>query len=189
MAFEVKKVFQFHAEAGFISTGPWTIAFVYPRKEKPFIVKGRFQKVADFIVSEVTRAIIYYTIFNKKVHRTQIAIHTASPLYRAFLEQNKKRTIPRERNRKWKLTVISKASGETVFQKSLRRPPRRWPKELDRFVFCKEPEVIPCAGCSEVIVKTENGHREIIGCKLSRFAKLGKNCPLNNLVGEARAGS
>ena len=205
MTLQIKKEFPWEKIGSFTRVDPWCIAFVYPRKMNGYVVKGGIVQVKKWIESNVTRAVVYYTMFDGGKNRTNISIYTGNPNVYCTLQKSKlfniveKRSQGNIRNRKWKLKIFAsclpdakpstpgfnssksplqkKNESELVFQKNLRHPPRCWPKELDSFVLNRK---ITCVACPEAI-KSDDGVQGVIGCKLTRFAKHGANCPLGDI--------
>lgn len=146
----------------------------------------------------------------EKTHRSTISVFTGSDTVKAFVSRvGIDRTTNKKppKNRRWQLLVFTTdgkprrpfsgdGSSKLVLDKRLRRPPRCWPKELDQFilsagevaaasgllakpvVFIAKPKpfVSQCPKCEHVIMDGKT----VSGCKLSRYAEMGQNCPLND---------
>ena len=199
MTLEVKQEIPWTKVRSYTDGNPWCIAFVYPRKSKAFVVKGGINQVKEWVKGQhLKRALIHYTMFGKEVlthksaHRSSVEILTGSPTVKAFISRIRTDRVTGKKapkDRRWQLLVFttdgkphSPFSGEgsrVVLDKRLRRPPRCWPKELDEFVM---PAVdFPCASC-EHSIKGPGGKYGVTGCKLTKFFKSGKNCPLGKAV-------
>ena len=139
-----------------------------------------------------------------KTNRSNIHVYTGSPTVKAFVHRigiDRLTDKKPPKNRRWQLTVFTtdgkphrpfSGEGSTlVLDKRLRRPPRCWPKELDQFVLAAgevaakavppvakpKPFASPCPKCEHAIIELNVG---VTGCKLSRYAEQGQNCPLND---------
>lgn len=162
MPLEVKAEIPWTKVRSFTDGNPWCIAFVYPRKDKAFIVKGGFIQVQEWVKSNgIKRALIHYTMFGHnnsidggfpvKTNRSSISVLTGSDTVKAYVRRigldrvtNKKPP----KNRRWHLLVftidgkphppVSSEGSTMVLNKRFRRPPRCWPKELDQFVLTAE---------------------------------------------------
>jgi hypothetical protein len=218
MALEVRYEFSWEPIRSFKDGNPWTIAFIYPRKEAGFIVKGGFNQIQEWVAaSGIKRALIHYTMFGHqmnvnggidKTNRSSIHVLTGLPTVQAFVNNVTVDTATGKKmpkNRRWRLSVYTtdgkkhrpfSGDGSTLaLDKRLRRPPRCWPKELDQFILPEaerpvkptvqvsavapvakpKPFVSPCPKCEHAIIELNVGVR---GCKLSRYAEKGQNCPL-----------
>jgi hypothetical protein len=143
----------------------------------------------------------------EKDHRSVIHVFTGSDMVKAFVSRiGTDRATGKKppKNRRWQLLVFTTdgkprrpfsgdGPSKMVLDKRLRRPPRCWPKELDQFLLSAgevstksakpqapakpKPFVSPCPKCEHAIIELNVG---VTGCKLSRYAEKGQNCPLES---------
>jgi hypothetical protein len=107
------------------SINPFTIAFVYPAKGKPFVLKGGVQDVETFFESFKKPCIVHRTYWLHGKSRYVISVvNTLVPIgvEKSFGER-----------KSWRLVV---GTGKTIVE--LKRFPRRWIKQLDEFLNTRD---------------------------------------------------
>jgi hypothetical protein len=145
----VAKEFPYNIIGSFRDANPFVIAFVYPRNDKPCVVKGGCNDVEEYIKVNYPIAFVYETMWKEGKSRTNylvvgckksLVIHLVSPRTAMFIAKHSY-----ENNRhydkpiRWHLTVFERkgmylSSGKPLFEKYMKKPPRSWIKELDPYV-------------------------------------------------------
>ena len=120
----VRKEFEYQPVGSWGDGNPFTIAFVYPKNEKAFAVKGGLNDVKRYIKGLHIPCIVHYPFFrNESVRFTSIEVYGLKPEFRVFVESSR-----------WPIDKQFMSYGKPVFQKKVRHLPRGWMKELDPFV-------------------------------------------------------
>lgn len=107
---------------------PFTIAFVYPQKSKPFVLKGGCNDVEFFLRNELKEpAIVNKTYWYRGSHRGSTIIYNNS---------NKDIYFCKDEDGKFTLKMFIRENNNVFMQiiKTVKRIPRKWMKELNEFV-------------------------------------------------------
>lgn len=105
--------------------GGFTIAFVYPRKKQPYVIKGSMRQIEINLKMEKRPAIVYKTIFYHKQTRTIEEVINLPERTHAVIWHKK------ERNKHSYYEINGYKNGIKVIHYILRRQPRCWLKQLD----------------------------------------------------------
>lgn len=130
----VRKEFPYSKIGSWSRADGYTIAFVYPKGDTPFVVKGGMQDVKRYIESKGfiyerrQAAIIYYAIFCRGSTRTITDIIGLKNDTFALIKH-----INKSSKRKC-YSLIVYVDNQVVVNKPLRRPPRCWMRELNQFI-------------------------------------------------------
>ncbi|MFA7219033.1 MAG: hypothetical protein WC119_00710 [Synergistaceae bacterium] len=145
----VKKEFPYNVIHSWRDGNPFTIAFVYPKKGEPFIVKGGANDVNPFLGTLKTPCIAHIGYWKgNKCRYNGIKFFGFNSRYKIYCQsrwpkENRKtyddignpiitksvRNVFRHR-----LMVFDERAIGEVFNKSFRHVPRKWIKELDQFL-------------------------------------------------------
>jgi len=135
----VKKEFDYNIIGSWKNGNPFTIFYVYPKDDAPFIIKGGANDVKKWMDKYNTPCIYYYAYFHKGVHRggwcSNIKNVTDGDVNLYFSNEYKPRTTRdygEYRTGKIKIEVYK--NNERIFIKKVRRIPRSWIKELDKYI-------------------------------------------------------
>lgn len=147
MKLPVKKEFDYSIIGSYRNVNPFTIAFVYPKNSKAYIVKGGLNDVKRYLEADKEPSIRFFTMFHKKKSRTNVKIHGLNesfsvgflgPKYPSenirhddfhnpYVEKNVRNIMRHE-------LYVGYRSGKTIYKKRLRKIPRKWMEELNEFV-------------------------------------------------------
>jgi hypothetical protein len=110
---------------------PFTIAFCYPKDKDPFVIKGGWVDVEQYLKSTINDPIlVHVTYWWKKAHRTAIHVYNLSEeVY--FVEKG-------TRKKRWEIYTY-KGKEKNVLA-NVRRIPRKWIKELNPYAPVKRGE-------------------------------------------------
>lgn len=128
---QVKREFEYNKIGSWSEGNPYTIAFCYPKKSPPFIVKGGLVNVRIYVEREALTEsmIVHYTLFWHKKTRTTFSIYLAKNFISAYLFE---RINEKNKKQRYELKISNSCGLFTL--KWFKRPPRRWIKELNPFV-------------------------------------------------------
>jgi hypothetical protein len=121
MKLKVKEAFPWDKIGSYRNANPYSIYFVYPQNEKPFIIKGGSKDCERFLKAHPNPAIYYYSFWHKGKHRGGWLTH------KFFISISRYDSNYRLVNG----YILSKG-GQVI--KRVRRIPRKWIKEYDNFV-------------------------------------------------------
>ena len=161
---------------------PFCIAFIYPRRQRAYAVTGGTKQVRRWIKENTHRAVAYFVVCKGDGKRSYFTVVRTDKDREYTFSITRRRHSARDakKHQKWTMQVFKKDKpggiyGSIVFQKHLKHPPRRWPKEFDPFVV--DCPTTTCLRCEHAI-KGKGGVQGITGCRLTAYAKYGENCPL-----------
>lgn len=125
----VKKDLSNYVEIGNEYAGLFAITFVYPQDDEPFIIKGPINITNSWLTSNYTKPCITHHSF----YHAYMCIHTT---YSIRITQSHKYPyiVPLPPGSKRKYAIQYYDNGIIRTLKKLKRIPRRWIKELDKFV-------------------------------------------------------
>lgn len=106
--------------------GGFTIAFVYPKNGRNFVLKGCMRSVKRLIKQYHGPAIVYYTIYHHGKPRTIEEIINLPKGSHAYIWHEG----PRSKNKK-RYTIKGCKNGQYILGFQLKRQPRCWLKQLD----------------------------------------------------------
>ena len=125
MPMKVKVEFWWERIGSFGRMDPWCIAFAYPQRHEPFIVKGGLNSVEGFFKTYKSPVLVHFTYWYRGQSRTVVRVFNTGDI-RVFFTFKHHRVD---------MTVYG---GRKIFSKTLRRVPRKWMKELDKYVEGEE---------------------------------------------------
>ena len=144
----VKAEFPYNPIGSYYNGNPYAIAFVYPQKGQAYIVKGGLVDVEAFLIRQTEPCIVHIGYFAKgKARCTHTEIRGLSPDYKAYIsypqyprenevyyDEDFHKIVPVRNIMRRTVTVVDAKSRKTIFEKKLRKMPRKWMKELDQYV-------------------------------------------------------
>ena len=132
---EVRKEFEYSPLNCWSQSNPYTLAFVYPKDDTPYVVKGGLRDVEAYLKSnEPKPAIIHYTHFHGKTHRRIIETINCG---KVLILRKGSTTF----NWVWEIQVADYGIGPYKVIAKIRKLPRKWIKELDPYVSTGKKEV------------------------------------------------
>lgn len=106
---------------------PFTIAFCYSRNQKPFVVKGGWVDVEEFLISKKEPLLVHITYWKMKAHRTVMSTYNLTQDIH-FEEVGKR----------WRIFTFKDNVRKNLA--IVRRIPRKWLKELNPYCPVKRGE-------------------------------------------------
>jgi len=103
---------------------PFVIAFIYPKKRKPFIMKGSWNYIRDKLRQLNIPAVVHFTIWKYGSYISQCDLVNIKGAY-----VSKGRRCLKKFNKF--CAIINRENSELI--KGFRRFPRSWIKELDPY--------------------------------------------------------
>jgi len=115
----------------FSRVDPWTLAFVYPKDSEPLLIKGGLNFVEDEMKKHGP-AVIHLSTFHIGGKLTSFRLHGVN----AGIKENNSYELYKVRK---KYTIYTYPKNGMAYEhvpiKHIRRVPRRWIKELDRYII------------------------------------------------------
>ena len=120
----IKKEFQWTKIGSYKSCNPFSITFVYPYNESPFVLKGGAKNISKFLELYKIPAVVHRTFFCHGEFRTFITtVNINAWVYFDTVKKGKKR-----------IWIESKERIGEVKEIWLRKIPRKWIQELEEFI-------------------------------------------------------
>lgn len=139
LQFPVRKEFPYDRIGSWHDGNPFTITYVYPQSEPPFIIKGGYHDVKAWLKSYNKPCVCYRSMWyrgtergvwddNLKTFNKNISLYI-NPQYK---KRTKEDSYGEYRTGKYIMSIYKDC--ELVLKKTIRRIPRSWIKELDAFI-------------------------------------------------------
>ena len=118
---EIRKEFNYNPIGSWNKINPYTMAFVYPKDETPYMIKGGYEDVETYLKNIEIPAIVHYTLWHHKTTRRIIKLINCGKINIAH--------IGGQKNGRWE--VSSKFGKNYKVIVSMRKLPRKWIKEIE----------------------------------------------------------
>jgi hypothetical protein len=129
---EVRKEFEWTKIGSWTKVNPFTVVFVYPAKEKPFVIKGGLQDCERWLENNMANKnyVYNYQMYHEGRCRGSWKVHFTNPSLRGYMTDNRDWRSPKVHQRGFKLEVRNETMRKNVFSKVVKRIPRCFPKEF-----------------------------------------------------------
>jgi len=141
---------------------PWSnkgaascIAFCYPQRGIPFIIKGEFKIVHKHLEINDQPIFVHYKIYGSVTHKCHV-VYGLEPEYKIDISHKLTRMHPvsglEEKHQRYWIRVYQNNSwcSQCVHLKSIRSLPRKWMKDFDIYVKAKHKRSDPIIGAVKV---------------------------------------
>jgi len=119
---------------------PYVITYIYPKKgHKNYVMKGGINTVREKMDEmKLGPAVVHKVYYHHGTHwlSMEVSYNERKYPFNIYLMKWRSRSDSDHRFHKkhWELSVHKKGTGENLFSKRYRRPPRGWIKELNQFL-------------------------------------------------------
>lgn len=127
-------------------------AFVYPRRGEPCVYKGGVEDLEGLIQKNHPNSVVHLVFFNHGQTRNFMDINLARSDLSCYCSaswvtpEGVRADLRPHKKKRWVLTVYRKTRhmdhSVKLLQRIFRRPPRRWIRELDRFLVDPYPDTL-----------------------------------------------
>jgi len=117
---------------------PFARVYVYPKNSIPYVVKGGKNECEAYVKKQGRWALLHVVIYKHRIGRLVLgfSIPSDTASINLYLMRHMFASLRKDGmySKHWELTAYDPQNGKLILTKRFRRPPRGWPKCLNKYL-------------------------------------------------------